>query len=79
MIRAALKAVFALNVGTAAYIGYKSYIKSQHKQPLLQYTQVDDLKDEKNKVMYNLKSRDQHLQEAQSNNYDVLIIGKQKL
>ena len=77
MIRAALKTVFALNIGTAAYIGYKTYKKNQPQKPLLQYTQVDDLKDEKNKVMYNLKSRDQHLNEAQSIDYDVLIIGKQ--
>ncbi len=76
MIRAALRAVFALNVGIAGYIGYKSYKKNQHQTPLLQYTHVDDLKDEKNKVMYNLKTRDQHLKEAQNGDYDVLIIGK---
>lgn len=75
MIRAALKAVIALNVGTAAYIGYKTYKKTQHKSSLLSYTQVDDLRDEKNKVMYNLKSRDQHIKEAKSTDYDVLIIG----
>lgn len=73
--RAVFRTFLALNVGAASYLGYKAYQKSVKHPPLMKFTANDQLKFEKNAIQYNLKNRDDHVKEASSTEYDVLIIG----
>jgi hypothetical protein len=73
--RAAFKTLFALNVGAFSYLGYKTYQKSQKHPPTLKFVSNDQLKFDKNAIQYNLKNRNDHIKEAASTEYDVLVIG----
>ena len=75
MIRKTVRGLFALSLGCGAYLGYKTFKKSQRHPPILRYNQNLEVREDKNNVMYDLKSRDQHLQEVSNTEYDLLIIG----
>ena len=65
----------AVGLGIGSLIGYKAYKKSIKYPPNVRYPINEDIKLEKSKVEYNLKSREDHLKEAIQTDYDILIIG----
>ena len=73
--KTAFRALLAVTGGGASYLGYKAYQKSVKHPPILKFATNDQVKFEKDAIQYNLKSRNDHINEASTSEYDVLIIG----
>jgi hypothetical protein len=73
--KTAFRALLAVAGGGASFLGYKAYQKSVRHPPILKYATNDHVKFEKDTIQYKLKSRDDHINEASTSEYDVLIIG----
>lgn len=71
------KFIAGVGFGGASYLGYKTYQKKQRHVPLIRFAENDQYQLDLDNYQHKLKSRDDHLKEAQSSDYDVLIIGKQ--
>lgn len=75
LFSAIVKTLTVAGVGTGALIGYKTYRKSEKHPQLLSYHTFDEAKFDKTTMQFNLKSREEHLNEAMNNEYDLLVIG----
>ena len=69
------KGLGLLGLGAGSYVGYKTYRKSVSHFPWVEYAGNDEALYDKSVMKYNLKSREDHLKEAQQTEYDILVIG----
>ncbi len=80
MSRALLKkisqATAFISLGLGSAIFYKAISKSKNHPQFISYVNNEEARFDKSQVEYKLKSRDDHLKEAQETEYDLLVIGK---
>ena len=69
--------LLGLGGGVGGYLYLKISDKNIPKIPDLEFTDDPEAKYDLQNNQYKLKTRDQHLQEAQTKDYDILIVGNQ--